>query len=45
MNNSDKCGSNIKRKNVILHEHYSFLQALHESLLTSGLKTFGCNDD
>ena len=33
MNNNDKCRSNNNSNNVILHGHYRFLQALHESLL------------
>ena len=38
MNNNDKCRSNNtgNSNNVILHGHYRFLQALHESLLLSG---------
>ena len=37
MNNNDKCRSNNNSNNVILHGHYRFLQALHESLLPLGI--------
>ena len=36
MINNEKCRSNNNSNNVILHGHYRFLQALHESLLPNG---------
>ena len=41
MNNNENCDSNNTSNNMILHGHYIFLQALHESLLLSTLMTLG----